>query len=482
MKTLDRYILKSFLIPFLTTFLIILFVLIMQMLWLAFDNFAGKGIGIFIILKFLWYSTLMAAPQALPIGVLLSSIMTLGSLSENYEFAAAKSAGVSLQRMVRPLVFLAVFLSSINFLFLNYVYPYAVLKQLNLKANIKKKQPALALVPGSFNTEIPNYQIKFEEKYGEEKNLLKKVLIYDLSSKRGNNKIITAKRGKITSEQGSRYMTLILNDGYYFEHHRKSGETFEERKKMPASHANFEEYIINIDISSLDDTDLGELKYTKNFNMLSLGQLKDTIPDLKKGYDEYIASRAKNLFLTLDVEDLHNYPDSLINKELSPTILNNFDLREKTSILNIAISKIDRTLSNNKSYKEPLKNRRKWLNHHDIEYYNRIAFSLSCLLLFFIGAPLGSIIRKGGMGLPMILAISIYVLYFFTNTFGRNMAEESSVTALLGSWLAVVLMLPLALTLTIRAAKDKGLFSISNLFIPITTFFKNIFSKKEKTT
>ncbi|CAM1371192.1 Permease [Tenacibaculum xiamenense] len=454
----------------------------MQMLWLAFDSFAGKGIGVVIILKFLWYSALMAAPQALPIGVLLSSIMTLGSLSENYEFAAAKSAGISLPRMVRSLVFLAVFLSSINFLFLNYVYPYAVLKQLNLRHNIRKKQPALALVPGSFNTEIPNYQIKFEEKYGDEKNLLKKVLIYDLSSRKGNNKIITAKSGKIISEEGSRYMTLELYNGYYFEQHEKKAANYRERKKMPASHADFDEYTINIDVSSLDGTDLDDLKYTKNFNMLSLKQLKDTIPTLKKNYDTYISNRAKNLFLTLDIGDLHEYPDSLKNSELSQDILLNFELDQQDEIMSTANSKLERTLNNQKSYKNNLKDRRKWLNLHDIEYYNRVAFSLSCLLLFFIGAPLGSIIRKGGMGLPMILAISVYVLYFFTNTFGRNMAEESTVTAIAGSWIAVALMLPLALTLTIRATKDKGLFDINGFFNSIITFFKNIFSKKRETT
>ncbi len=452
------------------------------MLWLAFDSFAGKGIGVVIILKFLWYSALMAAPQALPIGVLLSSIMTLGSLSENYEFAAAKSAGISLPRMVRSLVFLALFLSSINFLFLNYVYPYAVLKQLNLRHNIRKKQPALALVPGSFNTEIPNYQIKFEEKYGEEKNLLKKVLIYDLSSRKGNNKIITAEKGKIISEEGSRYMTLELYDGYYFEQHDKKGANYREQLKMPASHADFDEYTINIDVSSLDGTDLDDLKYTKNFNMLSMKQLKDTIPTLKKNYDTYISNRAKNLFLTLDISDLHQYPDSLKNSELSQDILSNFDIDQQDEIMSTAASKLERTLNNQKSYKNNLKDRRKWLNLHDIEYYNRVAFSLSCLLLFFIGAPLGSIIRKGGMGLPMILAISVYVLYFFTNTFGRNMAEESTVTAIAGSWIAVALMLPLALILTIRATKDKGLFDINGFFNSIITFFKNIFSKKRETT
>ena len=165
MKILDRYILKSFLVPFFATFLIVLFVLVMQALWQTFENIAGKGIGLAFIFKFLYYTALMIIPQALPIGVLLSSIMALGSLGENYEFAAAKSAGISLQRLLRPLAILAIFLSGINFFFLNNVYPYAVFKQLNLKQNIKKKQPAMALIPGSFNTEIPNYQIKFEEMF-----------------------------------------------------------------------------------------------------------------------------------------------------------------------------------------------------------------------------------------------------------------------------------------------------------------------------
>ncbi|CAM1365737.1 Lipopolysaccharide export system permease protein [Tenacibaculum sediminilitoris] len=447
----------------------------MQALWLVFDSLAGKGISVEIVLNFLWYTTLIVVPQALPIGVLLSSIMTLGSLSENYEFAAAKSAGVSLQRMVRPIVFLAIFLSGINFLFLNYVYPYAMLKQLNMKVNIKKKQPAIALVAGGFNTEIPNFQIKFKEKYGEKDNLLKEVMIYDLSSKKGNNKIITAKKGEILSEDGSRYMTLVLKDGYYFEHHIKNGSSFKEREKMPASYANFEEYTINIDISSFSNDDLEEEKYKTNFNMLSLAQLKDTLPTMKQNYDAFVNSRAKNLFLSIDIEDLHQYPDSLINKELSLDILENFELKEKQNILVTATSKLERTINNNKTNKDTLKNKRKYLNLYDIEFYNRVAFSLSCLLLFFIGAPLGSIIRKGGMGLPMILAIGIYVLYFFSNTFGRNLAEESSLTAITGSWLSVFLMLPLAITLTVRATKDKGLLNISSRFDRITVFIIKIF-------
>lgn len=456
----------------------------MQALWLAFDDLAGKGISIGIILKFLWYTALIVAPQALPIGVLLSSIMTLGSLSENYEFAAAKSAGVSLSRMVRSLVILTVFLSGLNFLIYNYVYPYAILKQINLKINIRKKQPALALVPGSFNTEIPGYQIKFDKKYGEEGELLDNVLIYDLSAKRGNNKIISAKHGELISEEGSRYMTLKLNDGHFYEHHVNDKTPYKERFRMKASYSDFDEYTMNIDISSFYDDDLNELNHKRNFNMLSLAQLKDTLPSLKQGYDEYVRTRAKSLYLNSSAEGLHQIPDSLKNDKLVPNILENFGIQEQRDIINSAIAKVDRTLNNFTANKNSFKYRRKVLNLYDIEFYNRVALSLSCLLLFFIGAPLGSIIRKGGMGLPMILAISIYVLYFFSNTFGRNMAEESSISAVGGSWLAIALMLPLAIVLTTRATQDKGLFDINSFFARIGNFFKKIFFflTKRKTT
>src|SRR5210317_198936 len=219
----------------------------MQSLWLAFDEIAGKGIDIFFILKFLGYLALMLTPTALPIGILLSSIMALGNLSENYEFAAIKSAGVSLKRVIRPLIILTLFLSCLNFVFLNNIYPWATLKQKNLYLNMKKKKPALALVPGVFNTEIPGFTIKFDEKYGEEENLLKNVQISDLSAGKGNIKKITAEKGEISTEEGSKYMTLTLENGNYYEEHVKNIMLPKDKAKMPASKATFNTYTINID-------------------------------------------------------------------------------------------------------------------------------------------------------------------------------------------------------------------------------------------
>ncbi|MFY0604188.1 MAG: LptF/LptG family permease [Flavobacteriaceae bacterium] len=479
MKILDKYLLKSFLVPFFATFLIVLFVLVMQALWLAFDDIAGKGISIYFIFKFLYYTCLIVSPQTLPIAILLSSIMALGNLSERYEFAAAKSASISLSRLLRPLIILTFMLSALNFVFLNNVFPYAVLKQKNLLINIRKKKPALALVPGSFNSEIPNYQIKFDEKYGENDDLLKNVLIYDLTSRKGNQKVITAEKGKIISEEGSKYMTMELYNGRYYENHIDKKKRYGVGvDKMPASSATFKEYTINIDISAFSEDDLEIEKLKGSYNMLSLSQLKDTIPIMKKDFDEFIEIRARNIFQIVEGEKLVLAKDTLSKKTLSPEVLDNFYLQQKISVLNTAISKAGRTANSLRLNKPALKRQRKYLNLYDVEFYNRIAFSFSCLILFFIGAPLGSIIRKGGFGLPMVLAISIYVIYFFSNTFARNLAEESTITALLGSWISAILMAPLGFLLMRRATKDMGLFNIDVFLQPITKLFKRFSSKK----
>lgn len=465
MKIFDKYILKSFLQPFLATFFVVLFVLVMQALWLAFDEIAGKGIDLFFILQFLWYLALMLTPTALPIGILLSSIMALGNLSENYEFAAIKSAGISLKRVIRPLIILTILLSGLNFIFLNNIYPWATLKQKNLYLNMKKKKPALALVPGAFNTEIPGFSIKFEEKYGEQENLLKNVQIADLNAGRGKIKVITARKGIISSDEGSKYMTLTLEDGNYYEEHIKKINRKEDRAKMPASHATFEKYTINIDISSFNDDDsLKDEKLKNHHGMLSVVQL-DSISKIKKvDYDKYLASKARSFYSSVNGNKLYKYPDSIIDTLLSPVILDNFNLNNKHIVISDAIQSVKRLTERNANNLKRFKDQRKMLNLYDYEFYYRISFALACLVLFFIGAPLGSIIRKGGFGLPMIMAIFIFVIYFFISQFGKNLAEESAISAFVGSWISTIILLPFGILLTRRATKGMGIFNIDALF------------------
>ena len=472
MKIFDKYILKSFLQPLLATFFVVLFVLVMQALWLAFDEIAGKGIDLFFILKFLWYLALMLTPTALPIGILLSSIMALGNLSENYEFAAMKSAGISLKRVIRPLVILTFLLSGLNFIFLNNIYPWATLKQKNLYLNMKMKKPALALVPGAFNTDIPGFSIKFDEKYGEEENLLKNVQIADLNAGKGKIKVITAKKGTISAEEGSKYMTLTLEDGNYYEEHIKRIMKQKDREQMPASNATFEKYTINIDISSFNDNEsLKDEKINNHHGMLSVKQL-DSISKIRKiEYDEYIANKAQNFYAISKAKNLYKYNDTLIDTKLFPEILENFNLNNRSIVISDAIQTIKRVTDRSSNELTSFKNRRKLLNLYDFEYSYRFSFALACLVLFFVGAPLGSIIRKGGFGLPMILAIFIFVIYFFISQLGKNLSEESAVSSLFGSWLSTLILLPFGILLTYRATKGMGIFNIDAVIENLKKFF-----------
>lgn len=448
----------------------------MQAVWLAFDEIAGKGIDTIFILKFLWYLALTLTPTALPIGILLSSIMALGNLSENYELAAIKSAGISLKRVIRPLIILTLLLSSLNFVFMNNVFPWATLKQKNLYLNMKKKKPALALVPGVFNTEIPGYTIKFEEKYGEEENLLKNVQIADLSLGKGKHKVITAEKGIISSDEGSKYMTLTLENGNYYEEHVKNGMLPKDRAKMPASRATFNKYSINIDISSFNDSEkLNDTLVTTHQGMLSIKQLSDISKEKKIDFDKYVNNNAKNVYKTMRAGKLYKYHDSTYTN-LQPEILDNFNIDNKLLVVDQSLSLLNRLKERSDNQKTSFKNRRKLLNLYDFEFSNRISFSLACLVLFFVGAPLGSIIRKGGFGLPMIMSIVIFVIYFFISQLGKNLAEESAISATLASWVSTIIMLPFGILLTRRATTGMGVFNIDN----ILDKFKKIFSKFNK--
>lgn len=447
----------------------------MQALWLIFDDMAGKGITVPILFKYLFYVTIMTIPQAIPIAILLSSIMTLGNLAENYEFAAIKSAGISLQRLLVPLFSIVIIFSFVNLYFLNYAFPWAVLKEKNLLINIKKQKPSLAFVEDAFNTDIPGYVIKFDEKYGEEGNLLKNVLIYQTKDRKNINSI-TAKKGTIATEEGSKYMSLLLEDGFYYQEHWHIGSKKNVRAQMPFSKTHFDEYTVNIDVSSFESGDMGEERIKDSRMMLSFNQLKIYSDSLKITYDDYINNKARTLEKKAKATKLIPLHDSLPKPAFDLPILSNYNTKEQVQILEAAANTLTQTLKNFSDSEKGYKWKRKKLNLLDTEYHRRIALSFSALLLFIIGAPLGSLIRKGGFGLPMVVAILIYLIYHFLSTFAGNMAETSTISNKLGGWLSTIILLPFGIYLTYRATRDKGALNIDMLL----DWIKNIFTKSKK--
>ena len=483
MKILDKYLLKTFLITFTTVFVILFFIFILQTVWLFIAELAGKDLSLLMVLKFLLFSMPRIIPLVLPLSVLLASIMTFGSLAENYEFAAIKSAGISLNRAMRYLTISIVFLSVITFFFANNVIPYAEYKFINFRRNLAQVQPAMAIVEGQFS-EIGNYTIKVAEKTGENGNFLKDVTIH-IKSNDGNGlrTVIKARTGTLISSKTSNILKLVLDNGFYYE--EVIPKRFEERKRIPFAKASFKKDIINIDLSKLNtNMDTGEIANTNT--MLTVSQLKYTIDSLNTNYKKDVKSFAENIAQRNQSSNTFFYKNTIqdsskIREFKSNNLLSNFLTLQKLNIYKNAISTIENTSFSIESSRFEMNEKMKNINDHWISLYDKLMIAFSCLLMFFIGAPLGAIIRKGGLGLPIVLAVAIFIIFHFINTFGKKVAQEDGITPFLGTWMSTLLLTPFAVMVTYRATNDIGLVSFDNITETISDFFKKIFPQKKIT-
>ena len=474
MKILDKYLLKSFLITFATVFVILFFIFVLQVVWLFISELAGKDLDFIMIIKFLMFKMPSIIPLVLPLSVLLASIMTFGSLAENYEFAAMKSSGISLQRSMRTLIYFIAILSVVAFFFANNVIPYAEYKFINFRRNIAQVKPAMAIAEGQFS-QVGTYNIKVEKKSGDNGRYLSGVTIHKLSNiGAGSNTVIKAKKGELISNENSNILKLVLKDGNYYED--IIPKKFEDRNKVPFAKSEFKTYVINIDLSKLNSANLDEQQITNTNTMLTVGELKFTLDSLQKNYNKDLVSIAENINLRSSMTTT-SYTTNTILPKLSPTnILDNFSDSDKTQMLRVASSNIDATNFSLESSRFELQDKKMNINQHWIAFYDKFVIAFACLLMFFIGAPLGAIIRKGGLGLPIVFAILIFIIFHFINTFGKKVAQQDEITPFLGCWMSSFVLAPLAIILTKRATDDKG-FTISfdwitdiyNRFIPTKT-------------
>lgn len=485
MKILDRYLLKLFTSTFLTVFVILFFIFILQTVWLFISELAGKDLDFISVIKFLLFATPRVVPLVLPLSVLLASIMTFGSLAENYEFAAMKSSGISLKRAMNSLIVFIFFLSIIAFFFANNVIPYAEYKFINFRRNIAQVKPAMAIAEGQFS-DIGNYTIKVEKKSGFEGRFLDKVTIHKKGNfGSGNNSIIKAETGEIVSSKESNNLQLVLRNGNYYED--IIPKKFEERNKVPFAKSEFKKYVINIDLSKFNQTETEDDEITNTNTMLTIGELKYTIDSLSKGYTSDLKSFVENINDRTVLPNTNYTPDvfvSAIDTTKTTTlenknIISNYTTSEKQQIYKVALSSIESTNFSLESSLYEFENKVKNINSHWIAFFEKFVIAFSCILMFFIGAPLGAIIRKGGLGLPIVFAVLIFIIYHFINTFGKKLAQENGITPFLGTWMATLILLPFAVFLTKRATDDKGVMSIS--LFPFTDWIEKLFTKKEQT-
>lgn len=473
MKILDRYILKSFITTFTTVFVILLLIFILQTVWLFIAELAGKDLDLILILKFLLYKMPSLVPLVLPLSVLLASIMTFGDLAENYEFAAMKSAGISLQRIMRVLTLFILFLSGSAFFFANNVIPYAEYKFINFRKDIAQMKPAMAIAEGQFS-EVGSYTIKVNKKSGENGNFLTGVTIHKkTNSFDGSKNVIKAKTGELISNDQSNILKLVLKDGYYYED--LVPKKYEDRKKLPFAKSSFKKYIINIDLSQLNASSEEEFKIKDTDKMLTINELLYTLDSLNANYRKEVISISDNMYIRMG-NTYSNINTSKVNTNatLTPQLLAKVSLADKGNLLNLANNYTTNNTFSIESYKAELDNKIETINEHWIAVYDKFVIAFACLLMFFIGAPLGAIIRKGGLGLPIVFAVTIFIIFHFVNTFGKKVAQENEISAFLGSWLATMILFPLAILLTYRATNDIGLINMDLIITPIQKFIKKI--------
>ena len=456
MKILDKYLLKSFLITFTTVFVILFFIFILQTVWLFISELTGKGLDLLMILKFLLLAMPRLIPLVLPLSVLLASIMTFGSLSENYEFAAMKSSGISFQRTLRSTTGFIIVLSIISFFFANNVIPYAEYKFINFRRNIAQVKPAMAISEGQFS-EVGNYTIKVDKKSGEKGNFLTGVTIHKkLDNGEGNTTVIKAEKGELVSSETSNTLKLVLTNGKYYEDIIPSD--YGQRNKIPFAKGTFKRDIINIDLSKLNQSSMESINISNSNGMLNVHELQFTIDSLNKNYKKDLISYTDNIYLRTSVANSYFVqPSALKLKKITDTdFLKKIPKIERQEIYKIAINNIENTVFSISSSQFEMESKEKNINEHWISFYDKFMIAFSCLLMFFIGAPLGSIIRKGGLGMPIVFAVSIFIIFHFVNTFGKRVAQENGMSAFMGVWLSSLILTPLAILLTYRAINDIG--------------------------
>ena len=466
MKILDKYILKSYLTKFFSFFILIMFVFIFQTIWMFVDDLAGKEIDFEIIFKFLIFYCPKLIPLVLPLTVLLASIMTFGDLAENYEFAAIKSSGVSLFRSMKSLMYFNLFLCVVVYFVTNNLIPHSEFKSYNLRKNLAKVKPSLAITEGIFN-DLGLMNIKVANKSGLDNSKLEDVIIHKINRNNDNTIVIKAKSGKLISDEKNDILRIKLNDGYRYE--EILAENPNSKQYKPHTQIYFETHEIFIDLKQIYNVDFSEERYNNTFRMQNLKQLEFSIDSLENKLVKEYSNFGENFYRRTGVfnfQTKYNRPFEFntINISTHKTILNDFDLQSQKSIINSAVNNVSNQIANLNTQKTNFFIREKIINLHKISYHDKYAIPVSTLILFILGAPLGAIIRKGGFGFPVVTALMMFLFYHFLGTFAKNAAEDGSVVPFIGSWISNFVMLPIALYLLKRASSDKSILNVDSIF------------------
>ncbi|MCR4815731.1 MAG: LptF/LptG family permease [Bacteroidales bacterium] len=445
MKRLDRLVIKSFVGPLVLTFAVAVFVLLMQFIWKYVDDIAGKGLSVGIIAELLLDASATFVPMAMPIAVLFASIMTMGNMGEHYELVAVKSGGIPLWRAMVPMFVIVMAMTVVAYLFADYVMPSAVLKYRTTLYDITRKKPALNIRPGEYYSEIDGFVILVNEKDPDGKTL-HDITIYDTRANVSRPDVIVAREGYMQTTPDERYMVFTLIDGCSYSENADNGR----EDSYPFTRIYFDKDEMSFDLSSFAFDKSDESIFQGGYQMMNTSQLDSNIVRLKEQRSDAIARQFENMRINISDDTIG---DSVV-VAVAPVqvLIDSLDVMRQRRVYSDALAKAERCLTDARTHTNVIVSQSEYINRHYIEWNRKFSLSIACIVLFFVGAPFGSIVRKGGLGLPLVASVIFFVLYYVIGMIAEKAVREGAIGSW-GMWISTFVMIPVGIMLTYKAVQ-----------------------------
>jgi len=488
-KKVDTFVLKSFIGPLIFTFFIVLIILILQFLWMYVDELAGKGLEFKVLAELLYHFSMTFVPMALPLAILLASLMTFGNMGEFSELTALKASGIPLQRIMKPVIVLIAMLSVVSFIFSNNILPYSTSKARTLLWDIKRKKPDINIQAGTFYNGVPGFSIKITTK-DPETNCLYKLIIYDHTDRRGNISVTLADSGymKATADETGLIMTLFNGYSYSEIEERTPNPAY---RKFPSRKAYFKQQTIVISLSGFDLERSEDGLFKSNAAMKNIAELTYYIDSMNTKYNERVNFQFKEFNGTkiyneryFGYEPTASFDSSgnkIPDKKFDAMQLyDSIPATEKRMVIVKAIENLKDAngylAQKNESHHYEIKGIKKY----EVEWNKKLTMSFSCIVFFLIGAPLGAIIRKGGLGTPAVISIFFFVIYYVISLSGQKMVEENVIPTIAGMWASSYILLPIGVFLTYKATTDSVIMNIDTYISVIKKIWEKLTIRSRK--
>ena len=506
-KKLHGVVIVSFLKLFIAIFVVVIFIFVLQVLWLYANDLLGKSLNVSVLSKMLFYQALAYMPLALPVSGMLASIMTFGNMGEHFELTAVKSAGISLFKLMQPFFYIAILFTLFSFYISNTLVPYSLLKSYSLIVGIRQQHPSLRLQESIFNYDVEGYVIRIGRK-NKETGMMYDFMIYDHQNYSGNQFVITADSGSVSITEDLKFMIIKLFHGSQYEEMKEDiKQNQNEEKKYPYHQDFFDEQTVIIPLRGFNFKQGDKSFFVNNYRISDYKMLSEKIDSVKTKIvstsDRYwkiismndILKQQVKLRTELDssqhLEDLEILnkipPDSLKVLLNIDSILNLSDLAFKKDVYNLAKRYAENSFNRLVVYQAEMENRRMYLVQLQNAFNEKFIYALACIIFFFIGAPLGAIIRKGGFGLPTIISVLLFLLFYIMLTIGERFAVQGKMTSFWGTWTVIFVYLPFEIYVFYKAATDSAIFnwdyykdSINRIRKRINSFFRIRLRRRQK--